>query len=221
MFGTGLAKCWNGSLKNRPRTGRILRMNLRRYLPAVAPALAVAFLTAQSRGFAQTVKRAIPAKPAAVPASALADANSGSATFRPGDSFEMSLGGIPAEYIFQKTFTVGADGMINVPYAGLIRAAGVTQSQFEKTVEKQLIEAKIYRWPTITIQMPERPRLITFGGQVRQTQGVSQQQPARENPKLYYLPCLDAPGPAYRALRRDPPRAAPRVFQMNSSKFVY
>jgi polysaccharide export outer membrane protein len=97
-----------------------------------------------------------------------------SATFRPGDSFEMSLGAVPPEtgdaQTFQKIYTVGADGTINVPFAGLVRAEGLTQSQVEKVVQQRLIDGKIYRWPTITINVPEKARLITVGGQVRAPQ---------------------------------------------------
>src|SRR5688500_10032113 len=118
---------------------------------------------------AQTVRRATPAAPA--------DTNSDfsqSATFRPGDSFEMSLGAVPAEtgdaQNFNKMYTIGGDGTINVPFAGVIRAAGLTQSQLEKAIQQRLIDQKIFRWPTITINVPERARLITVGGQVRAPQ---------------------------------------------------
>ena len=91
-------------------------------------------------------------------------------TFRPGDSFELSLGAVPAEgdlASFNKLYTVSGEGFVNVPYAGLVRAAGLTQSQLEKSIQNRLIEEKIFRWPTITINVPERARLITVGGQVR------------------------------------------------------
>jgi polysaccharide export outer membrane protein len=131
--------------------------------------LAAAFVAFDPGLFAQTVKKAIPLNTADTTSEL-----SQSATFRPGDSFEMSLGGVPAEtgdaQSFNKPYTVGGDGMINVPFAGLIRAAGLTQSQLEKAIQQKLIDGKIFRWPTITINVPERARLVTIGGQVRQPQ---------------------------------------------------
>ena len=72
----------------------------------------------------------------------------------------MSLGGIPLESgdSFQKPYTVGADGMVNVPYTGSIRATGLTQSQLEKLIERRLIDEKIFRWTMVTIASPERRR---------------------------------------------------------------
>jgi protein involved in polysaccharide export with SLBB domain len=116
---------------------------------------------------AQTVKRATPVVP-----SNTQPVISESATFRPGDAFEMSLGAVPLvegdAVGFNKLYTVGGDGTINVPFAGVIRAEGLTQSQLEKAIQTRLIEQKIFRWPTVTIAVPERARLITVGGQVRQ-----------------------------------------------------
>lgn len=130
---------------------------------------AIALFAIHAASFAQTVKRAT-----AVRGADTTSEFSQSATFRPGDSFEMSLGAVPSEsgdaQNFNKTYTVGGDGTINVPYAGTIRAAGLTQSQLEKTVQQRLIDEKIFRWPTITINVQERARLITVGGQVRSPQ---------------------------------------------------
>lgn len=127
---------------------------------------------------AQTVKRAPPVKPGAADKRAPAavdPAFSESALFRPGDTFDLNLGAVPLEAepaSFNKTFTIGGDGFVNVPYAGQVQAAGLTQSQLERAIQTRLIEGKIFRWPTITITVPERARLITVGGQVRAPQRI-------------------------------------------------
>ncbi|HEX5175600.1 MAG TPA: polysaccharide biosynthesis/export family protein [Chthoniobacteraceae bacterium] len=130
---------------------------------------AVVLFFGQSVLVAQTVRRAT-----AAPPSETAPDLSETARFRPGDSFEISLGAVPPEtgdaQAFQKIYTIGGDGTINVPFAGMVRAAGLTQSQLEKAIQQRLIDGKIYRWPTITINVPEKARLITVGGQVRQPQ---------------------------------------------------
>jgi polysaccharide export outer membrane protein len=121
---------------------------------------ALAFLAMQTFAFGQTVKRAVSATPDIAPTT----------TLRAGDTFEVSLGGVPPEsgdaQNFNKPHTVGGDGSVNIPYVGSIRAAGLTQSQLEKAIGRRLIEEKVFRWPTITINVPERARLITVGGQV-------------------------------------------------------
>jgi polysaccharide export outer membrane protein len=137
----------------------------------------IALLLIISHSPAQSVRRATAVKPApARTAQPPPSAPSENSTFRPGDSFDMSIGAIPFPEGdpggFNKPYTVGTDGFVNVPYVGLVRAEGLTQSQLEKAVQTKLIEEKIFRWPTITINVPERSRLITVGGMVRAPQRI-------------------------------------------------
>jgi protein involved in polysaccharide export with SLBB domain len=131
------------------------------------------------RATAVTPNPSRPAQPGARPAQPAAPPDSGlteSTTFRPGDTFEISVGAVPLLESdaagFTKPYTIGGDGLVNIPYAGLVRAAGLTQSQLEKAIQTRLIEEKIFRWPTITIIVQERARLITVGGQVRAPQRI-------------------------------------------------
>lgn len=96
-------------------------------------------------------------------------ANAPGTTFRPGDIFELQMSGMPAEdaMTYQKMFTIGGDGFVNIPYGGQIRASGLTQSQLEKAIERRLIDEKIFRWPTATINVPTSTRYVTIGGAVR------------------------------------------------------
>jgi len=131
--------------------------------PATAPAVPVA--------------KAVPAADSArtapprgeVPMAKAMETSGGSAVFRPGDSLDMRISGIPPEDTtsFPTPITIGADGMINVTYAGQIRAAGLTQSQLEKAVENRFISEKIFRWPTVTINVMSQQRTVTVGGAVR------------------------------------------------------
>ncbi|HEX5175601.1 MAG TPA: polysaccharide biosynthesis/export family protein [Chthoniobacteraceae bacterium] len=134
--------------------------SLRICLPCLAVVLSFGLTV---HGVAQTVKRATTAR---------APQFSRDVTFAPGDCFAMSLGSVPAGDArnFEKIYTIGGDGTINVPFAGIVRAAGLTQSQLEKVIEQKLIDERIYRWPTITITAPERPRLIKVGGVMRAPQ---------------------------------------------------
>lgn len=101
-------------------------------------------------------------------ASAVARGTAGT-VFRSGDSFELQMSGMPAEdaMTYQKMFTIGGDGFVNIPYAGQIRASGLTQSALERAVERRLIDEKVFRWPTATINVPTTTRYVTVGGQVR------------------------------------------------------
>jgi len=98
--------------------------------------------------------------------------NRESATFRPGDTFELRLSGMPAEDAlpFAQQFTVGGDGYVNIPLGGLVRAAGLTQSELEGAIEKKLVEQKIFTRPTATINVAAQSRFVTVGGQVRAPQ---------------------------------------------------
>jgi protein involved in polysaccharide export with SLBB domain len=140
-----------------------------------------AFLIALSSSSAQTtVKRATRVAPALARAAQSSPQSSSAApaegtTFRPGDLFDLSIGAVPIEGDpagMVKVYTIGADGFVNVPYAGQVRAEGLTQSELERAIQTRLIEQKIFRWPTITINVPEKSRLITVGGMVRVPQRI-------------------------------------------------
>lgn len=114
------------------------------------------------------VRRAAPVN-APEPSSAQPALSGAGAAFRPGDGFQLRLTGMPAEdaQMYALDFTIGGDGYVNVPLAGQVRAAGLTQSQLERAIERKLIDEKIFRWPTATINVPNQIRFVTVGGQVR------------------------------------------------------
>lgn len=68
---------------------------------------------------------------------------------------------------FPLEFTIGGDGFVNIPLGGQVRAAGLTQSQLERAIERRLVEQKIFRWPTATINVQTAARFVTIGGAVR------------------------------------------------------
>lgn len=113
---------------------------------------------------AEAVRRAEPVRTA--PAAPVADPG---ATLRAGDVFELRMTGMPADdaQMFGGTFTIGSDGFLNIPLAGQVRAAGLTQSQLEKAIERRLVDEKIFRWPTATINVRNEVRFVTVGGNVR------------------------------------------------------
>jgi polysaccharide export outer membrane protein len=106
------------------------------------------------------------AVPVAAPA---AGEGRGNVVLRAGDSFQLRLSGMPAEdaAAFPPEYTIGQDGMINITYAGQIRAAGLTQSQLERTIENRLVSEKIFRDPTANVIVQAGARYVTIGGNVR------------------------------------------------------
>ncbi|MEQ1860802.1 MAG: polysaccharide biosynthesis/export family protein [Chthoniobacteraceae bacterium] len=133
-------------------------------IPAILIAL-VSPASAQSAAAEPEVRRALPVgQPASAP-----QGGGGGAAFRVGDSIGLRLGGMPPEYaaMFSLEFTISGDGYINLPLCGQIRAAGITQSQLEKAIERKLIDEKIFTNPTAMISVPNQARFITVGGNVR------------------------------------------------------
>ncbi|MDB6154874.1 MAG: Polysaccharide biosynthesis/export protein [Chthoniobacteraceae bacterium] len=133
----------------------------------------LSFVLAFSSIHAQTVRRAAPSAPAPTrPAAAAADSMMEGAVFRASDSFELRMSGMPPEDAlpFAQQFTIGGDGFVNIPLGGQVRAAGLTQSQLERAIERCLVDKKIFTRPTATINVAPTARFVTIGGQVRNPQ---------------------------------------------------
>jgi polysaccharide export outer membrane protein len=89
---------------------------------------------------------------------------------------------------YAQPFTIGSDGYFNIPLAGQIRAEGLTQSQLERAIERKLVEAEIFRFPTATIFVEAQTRFVTVGGAVRAPQRVAW------SPDLTLLTAVSAAG---------------------------
>lgn len=116
------------------------------------------------------------AQPAPRAVAVTRDVPSGSiALIRPGDIFEMNLSGMPAEFAndFKLQYTVGAEGTVNVPLIGEVRAAGLTATQIERSVEAKLVSEKIFTRPTVLISVAQATRYVSISGGVRQPQRLS------------------------------------------------
>ena len=100
---------------------------------------------------------------------ALGPALRGDATLRAGDPVEMKISGVPAEEQTQvnNTYTVDANGMVNMPYINKVRAEGLTPAQLASSIENGYKSARIFTNPTITIVMQPQARFVNIGGAVR------------------------------------------------------
>ena len=94
------------------------------------------------------------------------------ATLRTGDMLEMRLSGMPQEYAieFAQQYTVGSDGTVNVPLIGEVKAAGLTSSQLERSIQAKLISEKIFTRPTVIINVGQVARFVSVSGGVRSPQ---------------------------------------------------
>jgi len=94
------------------------------------------------------------------------------ATLRSGDTFEMRLSGMPQEFAqdFSAQYSVGQEGMVNVPLIGQIKAIGLTSSQLEQTIQSKLVADKIFTHPTVLINIAQAMRYVSISGGVRAPQ---------------------------------------------------
>jgi len=130
------------------------------------PGLILTFLAGQGiPARAQEVRKA----QAVLPAAAATSVPGVGVPLRNGDSVSIRIANVPAEDIqqFDADYTVDENGMINLPYIGLIKAGGLPPSQVQTVIQNQLIAAGIYTQPTVSVAPPPGARNITVGGQVR------------------------------------------------------
>ena len=93
----------------------------------------------------------------------------GQATLRVGDPIELRIGGVPNEEQTQvnNTYTVDANGSINLPYINKVKAEGLTPAQLARSIEEAYRVNKVYTNPNITILMQPASRFVNIGGAVR------------------------------------------------------
>lgn len=97
------------------------------------------------------------------------------AMMRPGDTFELRLGGVTlSDEIMQVsgTYTVDGEGYINMPYIGKVMAARTTQSQLQSSIESAYRSQGIFTNPSITLTVPDTARFVNTGGEVKMPQRV-------------------------------------------------
>jgi protein involved in polysaccharide export with SLBB domain len=97
------------------------------------------------------------------------EAWSQAAALRPGDKVDIRLGGVPSEEIMAVTaiYTIDAEGYINLPHIGKVRAAGMQQHELQATIEGRYKSDGIYTKPTITINQQTGERFVNVDGEVR------------------------------------------------------
>jgi len=90
------------------------------------------------------------------------------AVLRAGDTVEIRLSGVPAEEIasFSAPQTVDDSGMLNMPYIGKIKVAGLDADKAQQLIESKLKADKIYTNPTVTLGLGNS-RYVNVTGEVK------------------------------------------------------
>ena len=97
------------------------------------------------------------------------------AVLRVGDTLELRLSGVPGDEIggFSAGQTIDDGGMLNLPYIGKIKVAGLDVSQAQQLIESKLKSEKIFTNPTVTLSIQANMRLVNVTGEVKSSGRVS------------------------------------------------
>jgi len=92
-----------------------------------------------------------------------------------GRAIQITVSGVPGEEKgrIDAIYPVSESGMINVPFIGQIRAAGLRAEQLASALEQRFRESEIYTNPTFQVidssAKSIEEKIVTIGGQVRKT----------------------------------------------------
>ena len=90
------------------------------------------------------------------------------AALRAGDTFDLKIGGVPADdtSLISSNYTIDGEGNLNLAYIGKVQAAGFTPSQVQANVERAYIEKGIFTHPTVSLNIAAQSRLVNVTGEV-------------------------------------------------------
>lgn len=94
------------------------------------------------------------------------------ALLRPGDVFDLRLGGVPQEYAadFAQQYAIDQDGSVSLPLVGELKAAGLRPAQLGRSVESRLVAEHIFTHPTVLVNVVAASRYVSINGGVRMPQ---------------------------------------------------
>jgi len=103
---------------------------------------------------------------------------SAQAEIKAGRAISLTINGVPSDdkARFDGTYPVSEAGMINLPYIGMIRAAGLKSDQLSRNIQSLYQSQKIYSNPTVNVLVSTADTLVEetvhVGGQVTRTGAV-------------------------------------------------
>ena len=91
------------------------------------------------------------------------------ATLRPGDTFDLRIGGVPTDEMsaISSSYTLDGQGYLNLAYLGKLQVSGMTAGEIQSLVERAYIDRWIFTHPTITLTIAPSARFVNVGGQVK------------------------------------------------------
>ncbi len=117
-------------------------------------------------------------------------------TIRAGQAIELRINSVPAEEKakFDGAYPVSSSGTINLPYLGLIRAAGLRSDQLAVSIQNAYRSRQIFTNPTVQVltstDQTLNEQLVTVGGQ------VNRQGPVKYTPGMTLYQAVAAAGGA-------------------------
>ena len=88
------------------------------------------------------------------------------AALRAGDTFDLRIGGVPADEmgVITGNYTIDGDGFMNISYLSKLRVGGMTASQIQSLVERSYVDRGIFTHPTVVITVNPGARFVNVGG---------------------------------------------------------
>ncbi|MBS0659880.1 MAG: polysaccharide biosynthesis/export family protein [Verrucomicrobia bacterium] len=112
------------------------------------------------------------------------------AVLRAGDTFEIRIGGVPADEasMFNSTYSIDSAGRLNLPHIGDVSVAGMTPGQAKDRIEGTYKSRGIYTNPVVNIVIAAQARQVSVGGAVKAPQRIAY------TPDLTTLSAINAAG---------------------------
>lgn len=97
------------------------------------------------------------------------------AVLRSGDTFEMRIGGVPADEasMFNSTYSIDGTGRLNLPHIGDVSVVGLTPGQAKDRIEGTYKSRGIYTNPVVNIIIAPQARQVSVGGAVKAPQRIA------------------------------------------------
>jgi polysaccharide export outer membrane protein len=91
------------------------------------------------------------------------------AALRPGDTFELRMGGVPNDdqAAISQTYSLDGDGCVNLAYLGKVKVGGLAPGEIQTLIERSYVDHGIFTHPSVVLTIAPQARFVNVGGQVK------------------------------------------------------
>lgn len=91
------------------------------------------------------------------------------AALRPGDTFDLRMGGVPNEdqLAISGSYTLDGDGCVNLANLGKVKVGGMAPGEIQTLIERSYVDHGIYTHPSVVLTIAAQARFVNVGGQVK------------------------------------------------------